>query len=317
MDDKDTVPPDWRGSVRYALKRSAEKLLVGSGLARLRRAGNGGERMVLAYHNVVPDGEEPAGDRSLHLPRSRFAEQMDHLLRDHRVVPLDRMLEEDPDPGSDGMVVAITFDDAYRGTVTSGIEELAKRGLPGTIFVSPALLGGEPFWWDALATADGSLPRDVRKEAIESLAGDASRILAWARDRGHPVGTPPRHLRSATEKELRGAARVSGITLASHGWSHRNLATLGEEELASELEEPLRWLRQGFGSVTPWLSYPYGRWSPRVERAAEAAGYEAAVTIEGGRFGEPLADRFAVPRMTVAAGLSIEGFELRTSGVLD
>lgn len=303
--------------MRHALKRSAEKLLVGSGLPRLRRAEHEGERMVLGYHNVVPDEEEPAGDRSLHLPRSRFAEQLDHLLRAHRVVSLDRLLEENgPEARSGGLTVAITFDDAYRGAVTAGIEELARRGLPATIFVSPALLGGKAFWWDALSTTNGPLPRDRREEAIERLAGDVSRVREWAREERHPVSPPPPHLRSATERELRSAARVSGITLASHGWSHRNLTALGEEELASEVEQPLRWLRQRFDSVLPWLAYPYGRHSPRVRRAAQAAGYRAAVTIEGGRVRETLGRRFEIPRLTVAAGLSIEGFELRTSGVL-
>lgn len=302
--------------MRHALKRSAEKLLVGSGLARLRRAGIEGERLVLGYHDVVSDHEEPAGDRSLHLPRSRFAEQLDHLLRVHRVVPLHRLLEEGEERDRPVRIpVAITFDDAYHGAVTAAVEELAERNLPATIFVSPALLGGKPYWWDLLSTMDRPLPRGLREEAIERLSGETSRIVEWARRRGHQISTPPSPLRSATEQELREAARVPGITLASHGWSHRNLTTLDEQELSGELEKPLEWLRRRFDAVIPWLAYPYGRFSPRVERAAEATGYEAAVTIEGGRVEKSRQRRFGVPRFTVPAGLSIEGFELRTSGV--
>src|SRR5690625_5720960 len=44
----------------------------------------------------------------------------------------------------------------------------------------------------------------------------------------------------------------------------------------------LAWLRERFGRVIPWLSYPYGSFSPGVEEAAVEAGYLGAVTVTPG-----------------------------------
>ena len=67
-----------------------------------------------------------------------------------------------------------------------------------------------------------------------------------------------------------------------------------------------------------WLSYPYGLTSPTAAQAVERAGYVGAFLVEGGwlprqqRFYHP----FALPRLNVPAGLSVEGFQLRLSGLL-
>ena len=36
-----------------------------------------GRRLILAYHNIIPTGSAPVGDRSLHLPLDEFAAQLD------------------------------------------------------------------------------------------------------------------------------------------------------------------------------------------------------------------------------------------------
>src|SRR5512143_348475 len=101
-------------TVRTGLKQAVESLLIGAGVAGLARARARHRTLVLAYHNVVPDGAPPAGDRSLHICRSRFAAQLDELIRHAEIAPLDQVLSH-PDRGRPR--VAITFDDAYRGAV--------------------------------------------------------------------------------------------------------------------------------------------------------------------------------------------------------
>ncbi len=172
--------------------------------------------------------------------------------------------------------VAITFDDAYRGATFLGVEELSKRGLPATLFVVPAFVGAGPFWWDAVASPDG--------------------------------GGVDRGLRHA-------ATRHPGITLASHTWTHPNLVQLPPAELEDELRRPLAWLRQRFERVIPWLSYPYGLASRAVEAAAAAAGYTAALVLEGGWCAPGRVRRYAVPRHGVPRDLSVNGFVLCTSGL--
>ncbi len=301
-------------AVRRRVKSAAERILAGSGIAWLvgRRARRRG--LILAYHNVVPARVAPAGDASLHLPLAAFERQLDALERLAEVRSLEDLLgPAQPAPGKPQ--VAITFDDAYQGAVTAGSEALARRGFPATFFVPPAFVGGASFWWDALAGADGFLAGPVRSRALDALSGQDVRIRAWAREQGIPLADPPAHARAASEAELSAAAQHPGVTIGSHSWSHPNLARLGAAELRDELVMARDWLAARFGTrFIPWLSFPYGAYSDGVLRAAEDAGYAGALRIDGGRL-SVAAPRYALPRLNVPAGLSIDGFCLRLAGL--
>lgn len=302
--------------VRTILKRSVERVLCGTGLARLARVHRRTGTLVLAYHNVVPEGGACGGDRSLHLPQREFARQLDLVQRTHEVVPLDRLFA--PPAGRRPRVV-VTFDDAYQGAVTAGVEELARRGLPATVFVTPAFVGGRSFWWDALARpGDAGLPDELRRRCLTELRGQDAEIRRWAEDNGVAAGPVEPHQTGATEAQLEAAFRTEGITAAAHTWSHPNLAALRPDELEEEMVRPLAWLRERFPGVLPWLTYPYGLSSPAVEEAARRAGYRGAFRVEGGWMPRPGAAQrpHALPRSNVPAGASLEHFELRTSGLL-
>src|SRR6476646_910636 len=110
-------------TVRAGLKQAVERLLIGAGVAGVSRARLRHRSVVLAYHNVVPDDAPPVGDLSLHLSQSRFAAQLDELARHAEVVPLDAVFSR---AVGKRPRVAITFDDAYLGAVTRGVDELAR-----------------------------------------------------------------------------------------------------------------------------------------------------------------------------------------------
>lgn len=315
-------------SWRQVAKRALELGLERGGVAALSRWLARRGTLVLAYHDIVPDNAgEPllgAGDRSLHLPQRAFAEQLDALVATHEVVSLECALEEALGRGvaaarrqARRARVAITFDDAYQGAVTSGVEELARRGLPATIFVAPAFVGAGTFWWDALATRHSrGLDPAVRARALHECRGLDADVRRWADSHGVARCELPPHARCASEEELARAAARPGITLASHSWSHANLTRLETAELHDELQRPLAWLRERFTDVCPVLSYPYGLSSPAVERAAAHAGYRAAMRISGGWLRAGEASAYALPRLDVPAGLSRAGFALRAAGVV-
>lgn len=297
--------------LRQAAKQGVEALLARSGAGRALGRSGRGDALVLAYHNIRRDDATPAGDRSLHLPLARFRAQLDLLAATHEVVPLARLF--DP-PGGRRPRVAITFDDAYHGAVTLGIPEVVSRGLSATVFVTPAFLGGRSFWWDALAERDG-LPEALRVQALEQLQGKDARVRAWASAGAHAVVEPSPDNCCASEADLTTIVGMEGITLGSHTWTHPNLARLEAADLADELTRPLAWLRERFGPVIPWVSYPYGRWSPAVTAAARAAGYRAGLRVDGGWYRMGRDDDFAIPRLNVPAGLSVDGFSLRLAGL--
>jgi peptidoglycan/xylan/chitin deacetylase (PgdA/CDA1 family) len=297
------------------LKRTIERSALWSGIPRALRWQRRGDVLVLAYHNIVPDGAQAGGDRSLHMPQRRFAEQLDALARTHDIIPLASALA-----GHSGRrpAAVITFDDAYEGAVTAGVAELEQRGLPATIFVAPKYVNGGDFWWDVLTEPGAdALSSELRTWALDVCAGRDAEIRERAsREHRAPLSPSPPHACCVHEHDLVVAAAVPGITLGSHSWSHPNLSRLDDESLARELALPLAWIRERFTNVVAAISYPYGLATTRVERAAAAAGYTAGFRIDGGWLPSGgRGDPFALPRLDVPSGISVAGFELRAAGV--
>jgi peptidoglycan/xylan/chitin deacetylase (PgdA/CDA1 family) len=293
------------------LKAAIERLLLAA--APFARRIHGGRVLVLAYHNVVPDGEEPVGDSSLHVPQRRFARQLDLLTQTHDIVPVSALLADATTPSWPRAVV--TFDDAYAGAVSVGVSELVSRRIPATIFVAPGLLDGQQFWWDELAgAAGGEMTSSIRAKAVETLAGDAAQVRdswQWSKARRLPA-----YATGASLTALTRAASQPGITLGSHSWNHPNLTRVPPARLDEELTRPLAWLRERFSSAIPWLAYPYGLASSSVARAAAQAGYDGAFLVRGGWLPRRSTawQRHLLPRVNIPAGLSDDGFRLCVSG---
>lgn len=299
-------------------KAVAEKALRWTGLASVSRAVRRHHAVILAYHNIVPHGEPIIGDRSLHLEQQKFAEQLDWLRRTYDVVPLTAMFDERPTGGRPK--AAITIDDAYRGAVTAGVEELIDRDMPATIFVAPGFVGGKPFWWDLLAAeCKGGLSTEIREHCVNVLGGRHDRVLAWADENGIAIRDVPSHQTTATEEELATCLRSGRITFGSHTWTHPNLSRLhGSSGLEAELSRPLEWLHARFEHVVPWLAYPYGIGSNEAATAARRTGFRGALLVSGGLVirTELHRRRFMMPRLNVPSGLSLEGLVVRASGII-
>ncbi len=298
-------------------KRLVEQGVVALSLDRVARRRLDPSGVVLAWHNVVPSGEAVAGDLSLHTDQLRFGEQLDVLAETHDVITLEEALEASPDPGGRPWAV-VTFDDAYRGALTAGLEELARRGMPGTVMVAPGILGAAT-WWDRLAPAGGGeVPEAVRRHCLEALRGRLEPVLAWARAQGRPLADPPEHAVPATPEEVEAAGRRPGVSLAVHTWSHANLAVLSREECAEEYARSRAWVEARAERFSDWLAYPFGLYAePAVAEARRA--FAGALRVEGGlwlRQGRRVAEDALVPRVNVPRGLTREGFRLRLAGLL-
>src|SRR5690606_13536433 len=145
------------------------------------------------------------------------------------------------------------------GAVELAVPELHARHLPATIFVSPAFVGGASFWWDAIGRGrPGDLSPEERHYALDELRGADDEIRRWASTEGMRLGAVDPMALCRDYDSLAAASERRGITIAPHGWSHRNLSRLNRAELRDELCRPLQWLRERFHSVIPWLAYPYG-----------------------------------------------------------
>jgi len=328
--------------LRHRVKRAIERMLVASGAAALARFQQAPSTAILAYHGVVPDGASPTGDVSLHISRSRFAEHLDRVMESHDVVPLTEVFPDDraarggaapartsrrrptggrsasTEAGSARARCVLTFDDAYLGAMTVGLEEVRRRGLCATVFVSPGLLGSEGFWWDRLAPTGGApLEPDVRTHALERLGGRQGAVLDWARREGRSLATLPDWARPASPERLDEEVAKGGVTLGAHMWTHPNMAAGERDDLRRELARTTAWLEERRDVAVPWLAYPYGlhdAGSVAVARGAVAG----ALRVDGGlaeRGGRMTEDRYRVPRINVPSGLSADGLALRMAGI--
>jgi peptidoglycan/xylan/chitin deacetylase (PgdA/CDA1 family) len=293
-------------------KRLVEAGILLSGAAavsRLRRRGRG---VVLAYHNVVEESSSDRGDTSLHIASARFRRHLNAIEQFCDVVPLSAIRDA---PAGNRPRVAITFDDAYRGAVRLALPELARRGLPATVFVPPAFVPDGTFWWDDIGRLPGSLSDATRTTALNECRGRDAEVRRHYAEALRTLPPDP-DLQCATEEELRSAVSAGEITLGSHTWSHPNLARATPSELADELSRPLAWLREHFpASCAPILSYPYGLESAGVRSAARDAGYTMGFRVTGGWLPAEPSDPFSLPRLNVPAGMSANGLALRLSGL--
>ena len=298
-------------------KRAVELMLARTGFAARRTIRDPGSVTILAYHNIVPHGEGVAGDVSLHVDQATFADQLDFILERHDVIGL---LEAFTGDISDRPRVVITFDDAYQGAMTAGVEELTKRRLPATVFVPPGLLGAIGFWWDILAPSNGSpLSPMIRRHALTVFAGRAESILAWAEHQGIPRSTPPEHARPVEESSLSQQNVREVVTLGAHTWSHPNLAVIDSSELENELGASKDWLAARSGKKVDWLAYPYGLYNRTVVNVAKGR-FDGSVLVSGGRAirrGQTVGQLHETPRLNVPRGLSLEGLGLRLAGLME
>jgi len=300
--------------VNRHLKSAIERGTLLTGIPSLSRFLSRRRALVLLYHNVVPDRTTPSGELTLHLPLRDFSAQLDVLARVADVVALDELVEGSA--GSSGRIrVAITFDDAYMGALAVAVPELVRRRMPATIFVPPGLFNRRT-WWDVVASqTGGEIPVARRTALLTKSAGDWQQILDDTRKSGSDTGATSLPL-IADESQVIEAAQQPGIAIGSHTWTHPNLAAISTEGLHAELARSLEWMRARLPTHLPFVTYPYGLACPEVEEAARAAGYRAGFLAGGGWLPADLAPhRFHLPRYNVPAGLSLDGFRLRLSGL--
>lgn len=300
-------------------KRIAERTLLYSGVASCARAVVHPSSAILAYHNIVPEGESPVGDLSLHTDQAVFGAQLDWLGEHCTVVTLQDLLAGEARQGQPPRV-AITFDDAYQGTLTAGLDELRSRELPSTVFVPPGLLGREGFWWDLISHGTDQADADLRMFALNQLHGQQDRILAFMKEQGRRMEALPEHARPAQAGSLHAAVGENGenkVVYGNHTWSHPNLAQISTGVARAEVERARDWLDGSGLPALDFLAYPYG--IPGAAGTQVSEGFRKAVLVEGGLCevrGRLRGHPHLVPRINVPRGVSIEGLALRIAGVV-
>jgi peptidoglycan/xylan/chitin deacetylase (PgdA/CDA1 family) len=207
--------------------------------------------LILTYHSIS------TGRPPLAVSASLFAEQMEWLSRNARVVPLravtNALKHQQPLPAR---TVVLTFDDGYRDFYTDAAPTLRRHGFPATVFLATAYCGQTNSW--------PGQPSWVEEEPL----------LTWQQIR-----------------EL----HSQGVHFGAHSVTHRDMTALSASDAEQEIVESKRVIENNIGQAVEFFCYPYGRWNQAVRNLASRHFYGACSTLAN--VVEPDADRFAFPRV--------------------
>jgi peptidoglycan/xylan/chitin deacetylase (PgdA/CDA1 family)/GT2 family glycosyltransferase len=222
---------------------------------------SGGEVVVLGYHAIADlAGEGVTSEYGV--PPELFAAQLDGLRSaGWSFIDLDRLRAGLRGEGSlPDRAILLTFDDGYESVLAAGAPVLRDRGIPAVLFALTGKLGGANDWDPPGAKGPQGL---LDEEGLRSLA-------------------------------------EAGVSVQSHGETHRRLTELDPAELAAELRSSREQLRSvGLGEPVAF-AYPYGVWSPEAAAAVRDAGFELAFTVTPGVVGRD-ENPYALPRVEVLA----------------
>jgi peptidoglycan/xylan/chitin deacetylase (PgdA/CDA1 family) len=230
---------------------------------------------ILAYHKV---GEPPGGWATWsYVSQEKFESHL-CMLRDHGwdVIDVATFLAG---LGSQDTLppkaALITFDDGYRSNLDVAAPVLRRFGYPAVIFVPTLFIGGY-----------NAFDADIQYEPREAMC-------EW--------------------NELSALER-NGISVQSHGVSHRRLSELSSGEQEHELAASKAVLESELGKRVEFFSFPYGDGGGDPSAIADMlarCGYQAACLYGGGAMQLPINDRFRLARVAVGPDTNLAS-ELRT-----
>jgi peptidoglycan/xylan/chitin deacetylase (PgdA/CDA1 family) len=217
-------------------------------------------------------------DASWHSPISvhpdSFARQIAWLASNRRVVSLSeavRLMEGRVRLPAG--VASVTFDDGFASTHEDAMPVLLREGVHASVFV------------------------------VASTLERANAPMDWVKD----APQPRRALSLAQVLELRDA----GFEIGSHSYTHRDLTTLDEREIVSDLRHSREVLEDLIGRPVTMFAYPGGRHDERVRRASATAGFQNSFAMADTDLtaGPP----HAIPRVGIYRGDGMVILSIKTS----
>lgn len=228
------------------------------------------ESIVLCYHAVSPTWPAP-----LSVTPERLESQLRLLrARGYRGAGFTELTRAEPD----SLLLAVTFDDAFRSVLTLAEPILGRLGFVGTLFVPTDFPERDgPLAWPGIDHwLGGEFEAELAHLSWDEIAGLA--------DRGWEIG--------------------------SHTCSHPHLTALPDAALDAELSASRGVCESRLGGTCSSIAYPYGDYDQRVVAAAGRAGYSAACTLPTRLHA---ATPLAWPRIGVYHGDGDSRFRLKVS----
>ena len=323
-------------TVALPLKRAVAWGLLRSGVLRFHRSRFQRKRGILLLYHRVNGGLDPFFPG---LSRSVFAAQLEYVATHYRVEPLEDLVSWLAEGAEGPPRAAITIDDGYPDTLEVVLPELARRGLPATLFLATGPLEtGAPLWTDrtrwvikharaavlempSLGFSQQPLlepasrlalvgPLLRRLKALGSVEVDrAVDALAAALE---PVGPP---LAQLSWEDVRRMGR-GPIRLGAHTHRHYMLSRLDDWTQEDEITRSVRLVEERVGTRVRTFAYPNGEpadYDARAIAVLRRLGLACAVTCRHG-LATPDHDPFQLPRLYTSEP-SLALFAARVAGL--
>ncbi|MGY1705422.1 polysaccharide deacetylase family protein [Geodermatophilus sp. SYSU D00697] len=177
------------------------------------------------------------------------------------------------------------------GRGTSGLVDPEQSPLPPAapaVAAEPARTAAREFLDPPVGTVD-TLPGDGVKLALTIDDGTSSEVVGslctFAKDSGVRLTFFPNGMYKSWEEngELLQPLIDSGqVAMGNHTWSHPDLTTLSDEQVADEIGRNRDWLETTFGAQdTPFFRPPFGSHDERIDRISELVGHPTVVLWNG------------------------------------
>jgi len=309
------------------MKKAVTSLMHLTGAFAPFRMANRDKALILTYHrfsNTPADGTTPA--------RS-FAEQLDYLTRNYRIVPLSSLVEHlsNGERLSSGLA-SITIDDGYADAYEVAFPLLKRYKIPATVFVVTTFLDRTDWLWtdkirfissrsslDDLRGALSDLIPEIDlgqhssrsstahliNDALKKVANDRKQKLipriATALGVQLPDVPPAEYAPISWEQACE--MNSAEVQISSHTATHPILTQVSDEQLRAELLDSKKRIESILGSEVSLFCYPNGDYDDRISLAVCNAGYKAALTIDDG-LNEFDADPFRLKRVHTNGNLA-------------
>ena len=260
---------------------------------------------ILTYHRVNDDNDPffPS------TPTEIFQCQMEYISRTFRVMTVEEIVERMDAGTLPRNVVAITFDDGYRDTLTHAAPILARYGLPATVFLATGFIGAGEFpWFDRLALAF----KLTQVEAV-TLSDGKTMPLATLSERLSTLDQTLTHLKRIPDCQRReevtsllsqlGVKDVQylkdlmlswddvhaltglGFSIGAHTVNHPILARAKLAQAEKEIMGSKVMIETALGRPVKAFAYPNGRpedYTNEIKRLVRQVGFTCAVTTRHG-----------------------------------
>lgn len=317
-----------------------------AGLPLVRHLGRPwrGRACVLCYHRVLPDDEFESGNKpnsNLIMPTSRFAEQMEFLSENFKVISMDDLTGHHGSSSfsdSNEFVVVVTFDDGYKDNLTYALPVLEQYNIPAVIYITTRFLEGDAWmWWyelwdyieetDLLEVNFFEISKkwntEFQNQKISCFNELKDLFLKYEYEKQKEVMQKITSFEDRKQylqlclnwEEVKILDRHPLITIGSHSHSHPNLKILTEEKAFSEMYMSKSLLEERLEHSVHHFAYPYGTVNEANIREFELAsccGYRSAVTTQTETIWSPTL--LAIPRLGVPSYLTVQGLKGKLSG---